>query len=726
MSYIAHRREENGDFIEQSMTEHLEGTAKLCREFAKGMQLEEIAYKTALLHDIGKYSTDFQNRIRGGKNKVDHSTAGTREAMKCKAISAAFAISGHHGGMPDRGGRTDGPNDGTLFSKIHKDKFVADYSVWKYEQPDFKLDFRSDPVSKRELPEVDRVFLIRMLFSCLVDADFLDTEKFMSGGREREKRGEDLQIILDRLNEKIKDWQNPQGELNILRTQMLNECIHMGKTSKNNLFTLTVPTGGGKTISSLEFALNYALENGKKRIIYVVPYTSIIEQNAEVFSKYIGYKNVLEHHSNIDYDKVKKKLGDDEEISKAMLACENWDSPIIVTTAVQFFESLFSNKPGACRKLHNICESVIIFDEAQMLPTQYLTPCIHAIYELTKYCSAAAVLCTATQPSLEKFFQKYSGDNTMKIEEICKGSLVLTDKFRRVRFSYDGKLDNYELSERLKECRQVLCIVNTKKHAKELFDLIGDESGNFHLSTNMYPQHRKKVLEEIRQRLGTGKSCRVISTSLIEAGVDVDFPEVYRAVSGIDSIMQAGGRCNREGKRDFEKSVVHIFDTDEVGKYQEVNISVSRDILKKYGDEIYRPEVIEEYFNRLHRYQDMENTGNSFDIKGIMGLTKEFSFSTISDKFKIIANDTAAVYIPTAENEKYIEQLRSGYYSAEMFRELQKYTVNVYSNNLQSLYDSSKLEIIDKKFCVLADPESYNEKTGLDFSNLQLGIGIFI
>ena len=726
MDYIAHRREENGKFIDQSVMEHLVGTAELSREFAKGLQLEEIAYRTALLHDIGKYSEAFQKRIREGKIKVDHSTAGTREAFNSRAFSAAFSIAGHHGGMPDFGTKSDGAHDGTLFSRLDSERFVADYSAWRKDQPDFKLKPSADPSSNRALPAADRAFLTRMLFSCLVDADFLDTEKFMSGGKEREKRGEDLQVILDRLNEKIKAWQNPSGELNILRTQMLNECIQMGKTSRNTLFTLTVPTGGGKTISSFEFALNYALQNGMKRIIYVIPYTSIIEQNAEVFAKYVGCRNVLEHHSNVDYGKMKDNTDDDEEISKAMLACENWDSPIVVTTAVQFFESLFSNRPGACRKLHNISESVIIFDEAQMLPTEYLTPCIHAIYNLTKYCSAAAVLCTATQPGLEKFFIKYSGDSTLKIEEICKGALSLTEKFRRVKFSYDGKLESYELAEKLVQCNQVLCIVNTKKHAKELYELIGDESGNFHLSTNMYPEHRKRVLSEIRRRLCENKTCRVISTSLIEAGVDVDFPEVYRAVSGIDSIMQAGGRCNREGRRDCEKSIVHVFDTDEVGKYQELNISVARDILKKYGSEIYRPEVIEEYFDRLHGYQNLDESGKSFDSKNIMELTSRFFFSTVADKFRIIADNTTAVYIPTADNEKYIEQLRSGYYSAEMFRELQKYAVNVYSDNLKALYESSELEIIDKKFCVLADPNNYNPQTGLEISAARLGIGIFI
>ena len=491
---------------------------------------------------------------------------------------------------------------------------------------------------------------------------------------------------------------------------MLNECIDVGQNNSDKLFTLTVPTGGGKTISSMAFALNYAVKHGKNRIIYVIPYTSIIEQNAEVFRKIFGAKNILENHSNVDFKEM-----DDETKTQMMLAAENWDSPIVVTTAVQFFESMFSNKPSKCRKIHNIADSVVIFDEAQMLPLDYLLPCATAIRQLAESYNSAVVLCTATQPNFESIINLTDKNIKMQLTEICKSAENLSDDFKRVNFKYDGKLEDDEIALELKQCHQVLCIVNKKAHAQKIYSMLGESDENFHLSTYMFPAHRQKVLETIRKRLDENKPCRVISTSLIEAGVDIDFPTVYRAISGIDSILQAGGRCNRENKRDSSESVVHIFNTDEVLSYQQTNTDAAMEVIKKYGNNIYLPEAIKMYFDNLYYYRDIDKTHKVFDKKGIInGLTK-LEFESVAKKFKMIENDTKALYICTEENKKEIDDLRHGTYSKELFRNLQHYVVNLYERDFNKLDEVCCMEYIDNSFYILSDDKYYSDKTGITF-----------
>lgn len=715
MKYIAHKRNDT-DNAEQSIIEHLKGTADRCADFANAFGESEYAYVMAMLHDIGKYSLKFQRRINGENVTVEHSTSGAQVAFENRLLSAMFCIAGHHGGIPDLGNQNDTADDGTMWGKLKRN--LEDFSAWKLDQPELNLKIVHEPKTKDNF---SYTFLIRMLFSCLVDSDFLDTEEFMSDGKVVRDCGDSVNVLLEKLNRYISKWNNPKGKLNILRNKMLCECIESGKNEDSGLFTVTMPTGSGKTVSSLAFALNYAVKNNKKRIIYVIPYTSIIEQNAEVFRKIVGYENVLEHHSNIDItDK-------NEEKTKALLACENWDAPIVVTTAVQFFESLFSNRPGKCRKLHNIADSVVIFDEAQMLPVEYIYPCVCAIWQLTQTCNTAAVLCTATQPNLAPFFTKAAdNDGNFKIKEICGSAQGSAENFRRVVFRFDGKLEDDILSRRISEEKQVLCIVNKKAHAQKLYNLIGNENGNFHLSTYMYPLHRKMVIDEIRERLDRGDVCRVISTSLIEAGVDVDFPVVFRAISGLDSILQAGGRCNRENKRPIDESIVHIFDTDEVIPYQELNIAVTREVLKKYGNKIYLNEAIKMYFERLYYYRDSEKNMKQFDKKQIVRKLESFMFETAARDFRIIDSNTVTVYIPVKENEAEIRALRNKFYSKDLFRRLQGYSVNLYDYDLKKLDEASALEIIDQSFAILTDEKCYDENVGLIIPDSDLGCGIFI
>lgn len=716
MDYIAHLRSET-DKKEQPLYEHIKNVAELSKKFSECLILSDYAEIIGMLHDIGKYSNRFQQRINGNdKIKVDHSTCGAQEAFKMKLLMAAFCIAGHHGGIPNIGVRTDSENDPTLTGRLKRN--TEDYSAWINEVDRSKFKPIAEPFTKNRIPYT---FILRFLFSCLVDADYLDTENFMSNGAVLRDSGEDLTYLLNLLNKHIEKWQNPSGKLNILRTQMLNECIDVGKNCNEKLFTLTVPTGGGKTISSMAFALNYAVKHSKKRIIYVIPYTSIIEQNAEVFRKIFGMNNVLENHSNVDFDSL-----DNETKIQMMLAAENWNSPIVVTTAVQFFESMFSNKPSKCRKIHNIADSVVIFDEAQMLPLDYLLPCATAIRQLAENYNSAVVLCTATQPNFQSILNLTEKNNKLQLTEICKSAEKMADDFRRVNFKYEGKLEDDEIALELKQWNQVLCIVNKKAHAQKIYSMLGESDENFHLSTYMYPAHRQQILDEIRKRLDENKPCRVVSTSLVEAGVDIDFPTVYRAISGIDSILQAGGRCNRENKRNSAESVVHIFNTDEVLSYQQTNTDAAMAVIKKYGDKIYLPEAIKMYFDDLYYYRDIDKTHKVFDKKDIINGLTNLEFETVSQRFKMIENDTKALYICTDENKEEINQLRNGNYTKELFRSLQKYVVNLYEKDFNKLNEVCAIEYVDNSFYILADNKYYSSKSGITFPDDNTVKGIFI
>lgn len=544
MEYLAHRLQlPDGTWKEQSVLEHLSEVSRLAGGFAACFDSREEAARAGLSHDLGKYSAQFQERLCGRALRVDHATAGASELMKLGDIWGAMAVAGHHGGLPNYGTASDTMEDDSLTGRCKK------------ALPDFSHGWEEVALPRAEPPRFVREgngfvqsFYTRMLYSCLVDGDFLDTEAFMSQGSVDRGGYASMDALAARFSSYAeKHWNSLDTEINRQRRAIRTRC-EAAAGEKPGLYSLTVPTGGGKTAASMAFALKHAQKYGKKRVIYVIPYTSIIEQNSAVFEAALGEENVVQHHSGVDLPE--KEAGSPEEYRRR-LATENWDAPVIMTTAVQFLESLFACKPSKCRKLHNIADSVVIFDEAQMLPVQYLRPCIAAIAELVSHYKVTAVLCTATQPDLDRFFGTFG----LPVTEICPE--ISREVFRRVRYQDARAWDEDTLLAHLQEERQALCIVNTRKTALELYSrLEGD--GNYHLSTRMTPRHRKRVLAEIRQRLKDKLPCRVVSTSLVEAGVDVDFPSVYRETAGMDSIVQAAGRCNREGKRP-EGGTVYLF-----------------------------------------------------------------------------------------------------------------------------------------------------------------------
>lgn len=706
-NYVAHFDAERTR--QQSIYEHLEETAMKAAEFSSVFGGGEIGYRCGVLHDVGKYSKEFQKRIHGDPIKVDHSTAGALEAAKVEDIYSAFCISGHHGGLPDGGNRDDPPGSATLSAKLKRrpGKEIPDYS-------DFSKEISVPNSGRPALTFRNRfseAFFIRMLFSCLVDADYLDTERFMCSGSIDRGNYEDMDTLLKKFEQYIESFSNPQNELNSIRCEILNTCLDAAE-GERGLYSLTVPTGGGKTLSSLAFALRHCRRQGMERIIYVIPYINIIEQTGAIFSNIFGSQNILEHHSEAGC--FKDEGEPDAPAAKQQLAAENWDAPIIVTTSVQFFESLFSNKTSKCRKLHNIAGSVIVFDEAQMLPIKYLKPCVAAISELVGNYGCSAVLCTATQPSLHKLFKEY--DANISIEEVYPKYKEIYGLLRRVSFRQDGCLTDEELSERLGQERQVLCIVNSREQAQSVFNLL-DKEGCFHLSTLMIALDRKDTLREIRRRLDSGEVCRVISTSLIEAGVDIDFPTVYRAQAGLDSVLQAAGRCNREGKRPPEQCVVHIFSSERKDPpLFAQNIAAARTVMMKH-EAFDEPDAIRDYFDFLHYVK-----GEALDERKIMQAWEKgingsmYPFASVAERFRLIDDAMYTIYIPNEESMKDFEKLRRGERSRTLFRRLGQHSVSIYPGHYKALYNAGAIKTLDEYTAVLTDDSLYSRETGLSLT----------
>ena len=746
-AYLGHLDEETGR--EQLLCDHLTGVADLAGRFAAAFGEEAMGRLLGLYHDIGKYSKEFQEYLRADeaekkrrRGRIDHSTAGAQEIVKLgqgtgqgkssrlskgMAHVMAFCIAGHHGGIPNQGTPANTEEEGTLLGRL-KRRNLPDYRAYHEAKLEDVL-----PAS-RLLEQVARapfsaMLYTRMLFSCLVDADFLDTEDFMSAGNVEREGFASMETLLERLQKSLeekfskpkteKEKQKRQLPINEKRSALLAQSIAAGKEAKGNLYRLTIPTGGGKTISSLAFALHYAAhaKRKRKRIIYVIPYTSIIEQNAAVFRDLLDPDSVVEHHQNVDYDDVQ-----DMDMNRKRLATENWDAPVIVTTNVQFFESLFSNRPSKCRKLHNLAESIVIFDEAQMIPLDYLRPSLAAIEALVRHYDCTAVLCTATQPPLGQFFPA-----DLQPIEICPALVENADFFRRTTIRLrEEAMTEESLAAELAAQERVLCIVNVKKTAQRIFDLLGEQEGTYHLSTNLYPVHREQVLEEIRERLKDGKPCRVISTSLVEAGVDLDFPCVLREINGLDSIVQAAGRCNREGRRLAEESVVHVFSLEKLARNAQLSAEITKNVARSFAEDLASPEAIRRYFEELY---DLSGK-NRLDKKGVLGQSGKFAFADIADDVRLIEDRTKPIFIPQSEEgQALLARLERGERSRALMRKVGRYIVTVYTGYTEAPFEQlaaqGRIRMLDENLAVLVDMAVYDSEKGLS-SNVGEGEGMFL
>jgi len=729
----------------QTMQSHARNVGGMAAGFAAYFGAQEIARATGLLHDVGKYSPPFDRRLHGDPRRVDHSTAGAKIAVERWGVRLgkmmAFCIAGHHAGLANGAGAGDGR--GTLQQRLDW-QFGADIpkldEVWRQEidLPE-TLPAPSVKPDAGDHPHFTCAFFIRMLYSCLVDADFLDTEAFYAKLEQRETvRGghPDLEtlrpVFFDFINAfRRRAAQAPQeteeqqrnAALNRLRGEILDYAVAQAQQD-TGLFSLTVLTGGGKTFTSMAFALEHAKAHGLRRVIYVIPFTSIIEQNAAEFRKAfgaLGEAAVLEHHSSFDDARLQGENSKD----KLRLASENWDMPVVVTTAVQFFESLFADRSSRCRKLHNIAGSVIILDEAQMLPLNLLLPIMQAIKELAQNYHCSVVMCTATQPAVQAENGFYRGFENVR--EIAPKPTALFDKLRRTTVQHIGKQTDADLLAKLAEHPQILVIVNNRRHARSLYDQAKHLDGTFHLTTLMCAKHRSQKLDEIRGRLKKGEACHVIATSLIEAGVDVDFPLVMRAEAGLDSVAQAAGRCNREGKRPSENGFVWIFAPEEQWKAPPelaTQAAVMRLTADSFSDDLLSTQAVAAYFAELYQLK-----GKELDHKQILqmhrnaGQSLDFPFQTIADKFRMIESHMQPLIIPfDGEAENLISSLHHADHLGGLLRKLQPYTVQIPEKALAALYKAGRIEPINEKnfgkqFYTLIGLDLYDEVAGLSWED---------
>lgn len=735
MEFYAHSTSRTDRSDWQLLRVHHRNVGDLAGDFGAAFGARELARVQGLLHDLGKYCERFQrDRLSGQGPSLDHSTRGAQivvERYKTGGVMLAYGIAGHHAGLAN--GQL-GEGRRALFDRLSKDSLA--------ELPPLLPDWEAevDLPEKLGLPEGFRVdksramfqltLLTRMLFSCLVDADFIDTDNFyrsIEGKPPRPSHGRPSLIALrDQLNAHLAKMPT-EGSVNHQRKHILDH-VRSGASHSPGLFSLTVPTGGGKTLASMAFALDHAIAHGLDRVIYVIPYTSIVEQNASVFEAAfgdLGKEAVVQHHSAFFDD----PRAVPESIDKRKLATENWDAPVIVTTAVQFFESLFADRPSKCRKLHNIASSVVILDEAQTMPLELLKPCVTLLKELAHNYRVSPVICTATQPALDE--DKGFEDGFIGVRELAPSPEALYEAFRRVTVRHIGDLDDSELEGHLRRREQVLCIVNNRLHARKLFESIADEPGACHLTTLMYAKHRSEVLADIRERLKQGKPCRLIATSLIEAGVDVDFPTVLRAEAGLDSIAQAAGRCNREGRQQPEDSEVMVFRplNPDWSAPKEVDKAVEAfHMIRRFHEkDLLGMPAITAYFQELYWKK-----GRHLDAKDILGMIgkcdpRSMPMETITASFQMMPDSMRQIIIPFDASGKEIPEVVSALsdlaYAPGAARKLQPYIVQLPKKAYDALWQGRAINNVDTsfggQFIVLSNSRLYHKDYGLHWVNPQ-------
>ncbi|OKP80615.1 hypothetical protein A3844_20725 [Paenibacillus helianthi] len=692
------------------LTEHLEETAKKAAKHAGYFNCAELGRILGYAHDYGKADPAFLKRLEGSNQYVDHKTAGavlvTQHYPSLYGRLLAYAVYGHHGGLPDHISR--GSSVG-LDEALKNNKFSIINNFYPTIPP---LVVESIPKRiKSSNPGISFSLLIRMLYSSLVDADYLDTEKYFSPEKASlrnkfptidEMSATFSTTLTDLLAKPL------NSTLAKSRNQVLKCCLEAAQMP-TGIFTLTVPTGGGKTYSSLAFALSHATQNNMRRIIYGLPFTSIIEQNANVFRSALGKGAVLEHHSNI-------AASQDDEIDINRLASENWEANLVVTTNVELFESLFAAKPSRARKLHNLAGSIIILDEAQMLPSELLRPSLAALKCLSADYGVTVVLCTATQPAIHPDWL----DGITPVE-IMDNPMKLYSDLKRVRVEFIGSQSDAELNKMISSQHQALCIVNTRKHAQALFRRLAQQDGNYHLSALMCPVHRTKIIDEIKIRLKNKQPCVVISTSLLEAGVDIDFPQVYREIAGIDSIAQASGRCNREGTVNVGQ--VFIFESTDYalprGWFSRM-AGFTRMVLNRYPDPLM-PDAVSYFFQLCYELDTNLDEYNILENLNAGANQLSFQFREVAEKFKFINSDTVPIIIPFDEKcRELVKEAQSSHYPCSYSQKFQRYSVSITPRELEQIRALGKLGIIDKKiYYLMEDGEGnglYNGRFGLSIN----------
>lgn len=681
------------------LIEHLLETAKTASIFGKFFGYKNAGFVLGLFHDLGKVNPKFQEYLiaceKGLKAiKTTHSIQGSSFLWKLLLkqnpdnLSLSMCSFGHHGGLDSQHKVI------TQNGKLYEWWNDKENDPLKKLMQEFLKNFTLVTPEKLPNNELKLELLLRMLFSSLVDADFLDTERHFSVTksilRTNSVRPVDLWPIFRAKQLKMM-WDNRRDKLNKVRNKIYYSCL---KEAENppGVFRLTVPTGGGKTLSGMAFALKHSVVNkthGFQRIIITLPYTSIIDQNAKVYREIFGENFVLEHQSQVE---VKEEDDQDENYLRQRLASENWDYPIIVTTTVQLFESLFNNKPSRCRKLHNIAKSILILDEIQTLPPELVEPTMDALRTLVDDFGVTLVLSTATQPAFDKtpYLNAFIG---MNITEIVPEYKIYFDKLKRVEYTPLKEYNSLnELADEIaqQENSQSLTILNTRKHALKLLEILRERKvdGLYHLSTLLCGAHRKKILKEVTDKLNSSDitPIRLISTQVVEAGVDLDFPVVFRAIAPLDRIVQAAGRCNRNDKRKTKGKVIIFNFQQQRSPSQTYKLGIENAVIllkRNKPEKLHDPDLYTEFFQMLFR--DVK-----LDKHNIQSYRKELDFPVVSEKYKLI-EDTVPVVILTYDNnegekrlQKYLEKP-----SRETWRALMPYIVNLH------YYDTQKEDIKD-------------------------------
>ena len=749
----------NGSFAEQyahtladhapddweTLAAHLDKVASSASTFAEAFGAQLWGEVLGRCHDLGKLSDDFQLYLRnagaasvdaGVENedtsgkRVDHSTFGARFVAKAlgnvPGQLLAFCIAGHHTGLPDEASADEATQRSTLRYKLDP----AKYCISAVQTPDVVLPALTSPLQpsaagKAEYP-FQFAFFTRMLFSCLIDADRTRTEEFCDPEEALVRRGlgsgfgrPTLAALKNRLDASLLKMQKDAKptEVNRQRSIMLERCREAANLPPD-FFSLNVPTGGGKTLSSLAFALDHAIKHELRRVVVAIPFTSIIEQTADVYRKELGplaEAALVEHHTNIQTEK---------DTRSNQLGAENWDAPLIVTTNVQLFESLFAYRTTPCRKLHNLARSVIVLDEAQTIPVELLKPALAALRELVLNYGSSIVLCTATQPALERRDDFVLG--LEKVRPIIPDTMPLFHALKRVEVRTLGSLPDSELALRLAKEKAALCIVNTRKHASRLYDQVAvmSEIGDcIHLSTWMCGAHRRTVLKMIRERLNAQQPCRVVSTQLVEAGVDLDFPVVYRAEAGFDSIAQAAGRCNREGLQAL--GLTYVFEGEEQPPPGLLRAAAQtrKELFSRYPDPL-APEAIEAYF-RLFYWSQKDNWDKhkvmekmTFDSARGRALLQ---FREVADAFQMIRDDQLPILVPY--NAKAVilrDRLMGGKVPFVPQRELQPYLVSVRKEAMRQMNERGFVEEHESGVWLLLNRSLYSSNKGLDPASTKL------
>jgi CRISPR-associated endonuclease/helicase Cas3 len=724
----------------QPLAEHLQEVSQLASSRAQKFGAGRLGAVVGLLHDLGKYAPAFQAYIGGRGPSPDHATAGAREIQtlagasgndRLAALIGAYCIAGHHSGLPNWTGER------ALSDRLKKTLPALD-DAWRRDlMPEaselFPKDFK--PHDDKNRIAFQLAMFGRMLFSCLVDADFRDTEWFYArhNGEQPDRDWPALTAIVDRLiagfdvhmtSLKANAGDKPLGAL---RAGILAHARSKA-TFPRDVFTLDVPTGGGKTLASLGFALDHAKAHGMDRIVYGIPFTSIIDQTVDIFRKVLGEDVVLEHHSAIEDESQDRKReneeGEPDVAAKMRLAMQDWAAPVVVTTNVQLFESLFASRTSRCRKLHNLVNSVIILDEAQTIPRPLLRPCVAALDELVRNYRCSVVLCTATQPALGKPGFK-DGFVLSKERELAPDPDKLSEKLQRVRLLHGGDMNDAALVEALAGSEQALVIVNSRKHALALYRAAqaAGLDGVVHLTTRHYAAHRREILEKVRRMLKAGAPCRLIATSLIEAGVDIDFPKGWRAEAGLDQIAQAAGRVNREGRRPPDESTLTVFRAPDNPPPPEIK-GLSGDMARmmhKHAN-LFSPAAIEDFFREVYwrlSPQGLDAKSIFDDFKVGSGLA-DFSYRYVAEKFRMIESGMVPVIVPGDDKarEAVAKLAAPQIPSGAIARELQTYIVQVPPRARDRLIVCGRVAFAAPKlrldqFAVLVDHQLYRDDTGL-------------